>query len=133
MSVGIPEVDEDHKHFIVLINDLNRSIADRMDPAEIQNRMQLIIDDAVLHFAKEEKLFFEWKYPNTASHANIHAQVMTKLQDLKQHFKPYGNDSGWMDAGMQIKHLLIDHIQQEDMKYAEYFQNTRGATAVEAV
>lgn len=133
MSVGIPEVDEDHRHFIVLINDLNHSIANRMEPGEIKNRLQLIIDDAELHFSREEKLFFEWNYPDTASHANIHAQVLKKLQDLKQHFKPYSNDSGWMDAGMQIKYLLIDHILKEDMKYAEYFQNTHGAITKEAV
>jgi hemerythrin len=50
MSVGIPEIDEDHKHFIFLINELNRSIVDRKDPAEIKKRLQIIVEDAERHF-----------------------------------------------------------------------------------
>ena len=124
MSVGIPAVDEDHQRFIVLINELNRAMTERMSVAEIKHRLQLIIDDTERHFAQEEKLFNEWKYPDTGTHENIHKQVLNTLKSINKNFKPYGNDSEWMDAGIQVKKILVDHILKEDMKYAEYYHQS---------
>jgi len=129
MSVGIPEIDEDHQKFIVLINDLNRSISDRMSPAEIIKRLEIIINDAAHHFHQEEKLFFEWQYPDVSGHASIHANILATLKGIQKKFMPYGMDSGWVDAGIQIKKILIDHILKEDMKYADYYHNHRGNSA----
>jgi hemerythrin-like metal-binding protein len=126
MSVGIPEIDEDHKQFIVLINELNRSITDRMSPEEIIKRLEFLIDDTARHFDQEERLFFEWQYPDISGHAGIHANVLKTLNVMKQQFMPYGHDSGWVDAGIKIKKILIDHILKEDMKYADFYHNHRG-------
>ncbi len=46
MSVGIPEIDEDHKRFISLIDELNLSITERMKATEIKKRLQHVIEDA---------------------------------------------------------------------------------------
>ncbi len=124
MSVGIPEIDEDHKRFIILINDLNRSITEGLESGEIKNKLQLILDDTERHFAHEEKLFKEWNYPDADIHAKIHAQALKALQTIKEKFIPYGHDSGWLDAGVMIKGILVDHILTEDMKYADYFRNS---------
>ena len=131
MSVGIPVVDEDHQGFILLINDLNRAITENMPPKELKHKMQLIIDDAERHFAQEEKLFNKWNYPDTSTHANIHAQVMVTLGNINKNFIPYGNDSEWMDAGVQVKKILVDHILKEDMKYADYYHKNLSAIATE--
>ena len=69
LSVGIPEIDEDHKEFASLINELNRSIVDRESVGEIRHRLQRIIDDAVQHFAHEERLFKELQYADSEGHA----------------------------------------------------------------
>ena len=125
MSVGIPEIDEDHKHFIALVNSLNESVADRMAIAEVRKRLQDIVDDAVAHFAHEERLFKEWRYPGADDHASIHAQLVKVLQDIRSTIS-YGHDVEWIEAGMRIKEALINHIQTEDMKYAAYYRNSRG-------
>jgi len=123
MSVGIPEIDEDHKHFISQIHEFNKSITGRMDPAEIKNRLQLIVDDAKRHFEREERLFKERLYPDTDSHARLHAHELKTLQSIMQDFIPYGADSGWVDAGLRIKDILIQHILT-DMKYANFYRNS---------
>ena len=131
MSVGIPEVDKDHQHFISLINDLNRAITEHLSPNIVVQKLQLIIDDAENHFAHEEKLFEQWHYPDTEEHSTIHAKVMQTLKSLSKGFAPYGSDTGWMDAGVQIKKILVDHILKEDMKYAEYYRQTLGSISVD--
>lgn len=127
MSVGVPEIDEDHKHFILLINEFNRSITDRRDSEEIKTRLQNITSDAARHFAHEEKLLKEWQYPDIDIHARIHLYILKELQAVKEQFAPYGLDSGWVDAGLRIKGLLLDHIITEDMKYAELNRNSSNA------
>jgi len=126
MSVGIPEVDKDHQQFIVLINDLNRAITERMSASDIHHRLDLIIEDAERHFAQEEKLFNEWHYPDTDQHAKVHFQVISSLHNIKRNFIPYGHNSEWMDVGVQVKKLLVDHIFKEDMKYADFYKKLRG-------
>jgi hemerythrin-like metal-binding protein len=124
MSVGIPEIDEDHKQFFVMINLLNRSIIDRMDPAEIKKRMLLIIKDAERHFSQEEKLFKEWQYSDIDAHASSHKRALEALYEVNEKFIPYGFDSAWVDAGLRVKRILVDHILNEDMKYAKFYRSS---------
>lgn len=131
MSVGIPEIDADHKHFIDLINELNRSITDGKDPAEIKKRLQIIVEDAERHFSQEERLFSEWQYPGTEAHAIKHAHVLKMLNAIMENFVPYGADSGWINAGLRIRDILIEHILSDDMTYAEFYRNTPGVAAAE--
>ena len=125
MSVGIPEIDEEHKHFAFLINEFNHSILDHKDLLEIKSRLRLILDDAVQHFSHEERLFKEWQYPDADDHALKHAQALTALADIWEKFISYGLEPEWISAGLAIKDLLITHILKEDLKYAEYYRNFR--------
>jgi hemerythrin len=124
MNVGIPEIDEEHRPIIQLINELNRSITEGKSPAEIKRRLQLIVDDAVRHFSQEEILFQEWQYPDSAGHARMHAHILNALQGIKAEFIPYGLDSSWVDVGLRIKRILIDHFQNEDVKYVERYRKS---------
>lgn len=123
MSVGIPEVDENHKRFASLVNDFNRAIVDRMELDEIKKRLQLIIADASRHFANEAKLFREWNYPDLQDHIGKHAQIIQALQDIKEKPLNYNLYSEWIEAGLAIKDVLIGHILNEDIKYADYYRS----------
>jgi hemerythrin-like metal-binding protein len=123
MSVGIPEIDADHQRFISLLNELNRSITERMKATEIHKRLQHVIDDTERHFEQEEKFFQEWRYPNAGVHADIHKQVLNTLKNIQDSFIPYGLEAEWLDAALKIKNILISHILVEDMQYANYFKS----------
>lgn len=125
MAVGIPAIDEDHQRFAALINDFNRSILDQLELKEIKRRLQLVIDDAVRHFAHEERLFKQWRYPNADDHAGKHAQVIEALQGIRQRFSDQGLQAEWIGAGQEVKDLLIRHLLTEDMKYADYYRKSR--------
>ena len=126
MSVGIPEVDEDHRHFVELVNAFNQSIVNRADLDEVKQGLQLIFDDAREHFAHEEKLFREWRYPDMEDHAREHAQILKALHNIITQSLSYDLYSEWIEAGMQIKDVLIDHILKEDMKYAGFYRARLG-------
>lgn len=125
MSVGILEIDEDHKHFISLIDDLNRSIAERMKASEIRKRLFLIIEDTDRHFEQEERFLRERQYPNAEGHSRSHQNVRNTLSRIQDSFTPYGLEAEWLDAALIIKQILISHIVNEDMQYAAYFKSQK--------
>jgi len=125
MSVGIPEIDEDHKRFISLIDELNRSITERMKASEIKSRLQHVIEDADRHFEQEEIFFRERQYPNAEGHVRSHNNVRSTLKSIQNSFMPYGLEAEWLDAALVIKQILISHIINEDMQYAEYFKSIK--------
>jgi len=125
MSVGIPEIDEDHKRFISLIDELNRSITERMKASEIKSRLQHVIEDADRHFEQEEIFFRERQYPNAEGHVRSHNNVRSTLKSIQDSFMPYGLEAEWLDAALVIKQILISHIINEDMQYAEYFKSIK--------
>ena len=120
LSVCIPEIDAEHQHFIILVNVLNRAIVGRMALEEIKQRMQAILDDAVAHFTHEEALFREWRYPAAGEHAQKHAQVLLAMREIMKRFEHDGTEYEWIEAGLQVKQALIDHLLTEDMKYRDY-------------
>jgi len=127
MSVGIPEIDEDEKRFIALVDAFNRSVVDRMDISEIRNRLQYIVDDAEQHFSNEEKLLNGRRYPNLGEHAIKHTELKNLVRYILEDSISYGTDMEWINAGLTIKDALIKHILIEDHKYAEYYRNSRSA------
>jgi hemerythrin len=122
LSVGIPEIDEDHKRFISLVNELHQSIEVPMDVDDIKKRLLPIIDDAMHHFAHEERLFKEWKYPDVDDHANQHAWIIKMLQTFMTTVDAHTLLPEWIEIGSAIKQTLIAHILIDDMKYAKYYR-----------
>jgi hemerythrin len=120
LSVGLPEIDAEHKHFILLINELNSAITSRMGIEEIKRRMRAIIDDAVTHFAHEERLFKEWAYPLESEHVQRHSEALQYLQKTSEGFGRSGTDYEWIEAGLKVKQTLIEHLLHEDMKYRDF-------------
>jgi len=122
LSVGIPEIDDEHRHFIMLINELNNAIISRQDVEEIKKRMQAIMDDAVAHFAHEERLFKQWHYPLAEEHAQRHVQAVQYFKEIMLGFQRRGGtEYEWIDAGLKVKQALIGHLLAEDMKYRDFY------------
>jgi len=130
MSVGIDEIDEDHKIFAGLINDLNEAIVERMDLEELKRLLDLIVDDAVQHFDHEERLFAQWHYPDAPVHALRHAEAIKDVLAIKARVENSDLQTEWIEGGMEIKDSLINHLITEDMKYAKYYRdNLKGREA----
>ena len=129
LSVGIPEIDVEHQCFIRLINELNEAISSRMGLEEIRKRMRLILEDAASHFAHEEALFKEWEYPEVAEHAIKHEQVIIAMNKIIGSFEHDSMEYELVEAAMDIKAALIEHLLSEDMKYRDYYQQNKSLRA----
>lgn len=129
ISVCIPEIDAEHQHFIQLVNDLNEAIIARMDIAEIKQRMRLLQEDAVLHFAHEEALFRQWHYSDAEVHAQKHAQAVQFLDGVMAGFSQTKTEYEWIETALKVKQVLCEHILKEDLKYRDFCLANRAAAS----
>jgi len=131
LSVGIPAIDAEHRHSILLINQLNEAIISRMDIEVIKKRMQAVMDDAASHFSHEEEMFRRWGYPQAEEHAQKHVQAIQFFQKIMSGFNRDTTEYEWIEAGLKVKQALTGHMLAEDMKYREYYLKKMSQAVIE--
>lgn len=123
LSMLHPEIDDQHRNFIKLINDLNDEIMDvQGDKAGIQHKMRLILDDAIIHFSHEERLLAEKAYPAVEEHTLIHAELIDEFKQAQEKIQSSDIRAVWVKMGMYIKDRLVSHLLEEDTKYIEHLR-----------
>jgi hypothetical protein len=73
----------------------------------------MVIDDAVHHFAHEERLFKEWQYADSQSHAAIHAQIIKELPSNLSNSVYAHTGVQWIETGLKFKGVPINHTQDK--------------------
>jgi hemerythrin len=123
-SVGIAEIDKQHKKLIDLINALH----DAMAKGHAKNVIGKILGELIAycsnHFAAEEKLFDQHGYPDTADHKEKHHKMTAKVLALQQQFEQ-GKATITLDVMDFLQQWLDKHILGTDKKYGP-FMNSKG-------
>jgi len=122
LSLGIPEIDEDHRRFISLIDDLNHAIMSRQEKPEIERALKFVVADAKDHFEHEEQLLYRYRYPEVSHHAELHAELTLQLRGVMDAFNSSERSYEWIENALRIKKLVVEHLLDEDMKYRDFLQ-----------
>lgn len=123
LSVDIPEIDAEHRAFIETVNQLNTVLAARASREEVERIMTALSEDARNHFRHEQRLFQQYGYPQTRQHALIHGQIQRRLLAIAKEFRDAEFDREWIALGLEIKHTLVAHLLEEDMKYKAFLSH----------
>jgi len=118
LSVTVPEFDEEHKKLIRMINSLHEA----MKSGKGKELLTKILDDsteyALKHFAHEEKIMVEYRYPEYKAHKALHGEFIKTVTELiKRH------EQKLLQAGQLLnilKEWLINHINNVDKKYGPF-------------
>jgi hemerythrin len=122
LSVGVPEMDDEHRQFISRVNDLNKAIIESEDKSTVERLMDLMLMEASHHFWHEQELLARWKYPETAAHIAKHAELTAQFERLMKEFAQTDVNFVWALKGLQLKQLLVEHLLKEDMKYRDFLR-----------
>jgi hemerythrin-like metal-binding protein len=120
LSVGIAEMDDDHERFIAMVNGLNQAIIGREGREQIRRRLHLIVLDAKDHFRHEQQLLDEFGYPDAAHHAGAHTKLMGRIIEAMDFVHRSEGRELWIEQGLLIKGLLVEHLLNEDMRYRDF-------------
>ena len=118
-SVGVKEIDEQHKKWISIINDLHDSLISGQGFDEITGKsLKAMADYAAYHFAFEEDHMKSIGYPDLEEHRKIHRNFMERIHQYQQ-----DDESGKIVLNTEIMKVLMDwltnHILTIDQKYTQ--------------
>jgi len=126
LSVGVPEMDEEHRQFIARVNELNQAILESEDKARVERLMDLMLMEATHHFWHEQELLERWKYPEAEAHAAKHAELTAQFARVMKEIEASDISFVWASKGLLFKQLLVEHLLREDMKYRDFLRAKTG-------
>ncbi len=120
LSVGIEEIDEQHKVLVDLVNQMHEAIHQRHGSDVVIGILGKLAEYTRIHFAVEESLMRILNYPGYEEHKEIHEELLHTVQDLQEKVA-----SGKKSIGFELMHFLktwlTKHIMEEDMQYSGFF------------
>jgi len=121
LSVGIPNIDEQHRRILELCNRGFQAISKDMTEPEFKAIIAELRQYAKIHFATEESLMEKYKYPRRDEHHAEHTKLTLTVKEF--HSSGYRHER---IAPEQLKAFLMDwivnHIIRHDLSYAKYFR-----------
>lgn len=83
LSVGVDEIDNQHKELIEKINNLAESIKENKGKEEVVKTLKYLEDYVAGHFSMEESYMEELGYEDYSSHKKEHASFIMDFLNLK--------------------------------------------------
>jgi len=114
-SVGIDEVDHEHRELIELIRGLQEDLGDGADTEQVLDVLGEIYAQIAAHFALEEKMMRRTHYPALADHKEDHETLLDDLRDIMDEVE----DDGILDRAQLTDDLdrwFSDHFRIHDAK-----------------
>jgi hemerythrin len=119
LSVMVPEIDDQHRKLIAMINNLHEAMKTGEGRQVIGQLLNSLTRYTQTHFAAEEKLMAQVDYPDLAAHQEIHRNLIKQVESLKA-----DHASGKLSISMDTMNFLSDwltkHIQGTDKKYVPF-------------
>jgi len=120
LSVGIEEIDEQHKVLIRLINQMHEAIHHRKGNKIVEEILEELATYTKIHFAVEESLMRILGYPGYEEHRDSHEELLQQVIELKEKVTA-GKSSISFQLMHFLKNWLTQHILGEDTMYTEFF------------
>ena len=121
LSVGVEEIDRQHKHLVDMINQMLSMNGVTVDSEVISETLTKMTEYADYHFDSEEQLMKKHGYPEFEAHHREHVNFMRKTAELSMSTMNY-KKSIPTELLEYLKTWLIEHILQSDMQYKPFFE-----------
>jgi hemerythrin len=124
LSVGVEEIDEDHRKLVGIFNTLGHAVGDRESAEYLAATLDELINCTVWHFSHEERLMLKYKYPEREEHKAEHRELIESAKELQQ--KLLQADESVADQEILfLERWLTGHILTTDMRLGTYLAQAR--------
>jgi hemerythrin len=123
MSVGVEEIDEQHKKLVGIINHLHDSLKTNSFKEELKIIFMELIDYTKYHFEAEEKIMEEAGYEDLESHKKQHQKFVNKLLRMKDRCY-MGKEEISVELSSFLSSWMLGHILRSDKDYTEVVLNS---------
>jgi len=128
LSVGIQEIDEQHKVLVDLLNDLHNAVLSRHGRESVGPILGRLAEYTRIHFAVEESLMRILDYPQYEAHKEEHISLIEQVMELQRKFKEENLNIS-MNLLHFLKNWLGEHIIHSDKDYGPFFLSKGAQTS----
>ncbi|MGE5537555.1 MAG: bacteriohemerythrin [Solirubrobacterales bacterium] len=123
LTVYHQAMDEQHQRLFVLAEALARSSG--QGDAEIDARVNELIDYTYTHFASEEAFLIQIGYPHFRSHKQQHEAIFRAVDQIVEKYANLDRRLFVDELAIFVAEWLVRHILDEDMAYARFIADNR--------
>lgn len=124
LETGNAKIDGQHKELIKAINELLDACSSGKGRSKIEETSKFLLDYTKRHFADEEKLQIESRYPNYLMHKKYHDDFVKEVKQIVDQLAVDGPTLLMVGkVNNTIANWLIQHISTEDVKVATHIKN----------
>jgi len=107
LETGVAGIDHEHRELVRLLNDIHELIAAEADPRRIADTLADFHTLATAHFALEEKIMRDQKYPAFAERRRTHHRLLDEVRDIMDAY-----DAGSYREGQSLPDTLRQWLFQ---------------------
>ncbi len=122
-SVGIQEVDEQHRVLVQLLNELHTAIREHHGKATSREILDRLAEYTRTHFLLEESLMRVCHYPGFEIHKAQHEELIKEVVAL-QHKLDHDGTTITFELLHFLKTWLTQHINESDKRFGQHFQKS---------
>jgi hemerythrin-like metal-binding protein len=116
-SVGVKEIDLQHRRLVQMIRVLQESIRDNFDSPAVGRTLRELVQYTRTHFRDEEALMEKIGYADLNRHREAHRKLVGEIVTILEGLKAGQTYTG-VDLIAFLRHWLVDHILAEDTRIA---------------
>jgi hemerythrin len=129
LSVGVPEIDAQHRELFARIDRLHDAVLHR-DRQEAVRLLGFLREYAVVHFAAEERLMEQAGYLDMARHVAEHRRFTATLREIDVHYRQAGASAELVfRLEQQAVAWLRDHVYFTDVALGRWVLASHTADA----
>jgi hemerythrin-like metal-binding protein len=122
-ELDVPEMDAEHASLFALLNALAEALQNGRDP---RPPFRQVIGAAARHFAGEERLMADARYPGAAGHREQHQRLLAEVAGLALD----GEDVSTSLVLRYLQDWLSRHIDGADREFAGHLNRSRWAAEI---
>lgn len=117
-SVGVPEIDAEHRHLFSVLNRLHRAMIGSAARREVAQILEQLTSYAEQHFRHEEEWMRRGAYDGLSGHITLHDQFRSRIRDLSERITQ-GESLISIELCVFLIQWLKTHTSSADMKAAQ--------------
>ena len=115
-SVGIEEVDHEHRELIELIRSLQQNLQAGAEADEVIDVLGEIYAQIAAHFALEETVMRKYQYDEYLAHKTEHEKLLDDLRDIMDNFEAGESLDYEAALGHAVRDWFVNHFKTKDAR-----------------
>ena len=118
-SLGVPDVDHEHRELIELINELYAHVQQQDSAIGVEDFLGEIYAKISAHFALEEKIMRERHYDQYDDHKADHERLLDEIRDIMD---AYEDDAHFSESELAacLTAWFTEHFKTKDARLHKY-------------